>query len=135
MHQALEPDLIKNQRSNRFTRTASPAQAIVDGVLRKAPLRAEHKEFSLDGVPYEAINNSGGLCTVLDLLASGKLPIRGFVRQEDITLSDFLANRFGAVYADGPMALAPAALPWGDTRQPHNLSREDFKDLMPLAHV
>ena len=30
---------------------------------------------------------------------SGRLPQRGFVRQEEIPLSDFLANRFGRVYA------------------------------------
>jgi hypothetical protein len=36
---------------------------------------------------------------MLDLLARGALPQRGFVRQESLALSDFLANRFGAVYA------------------------------------
>jgi len=36
---------------------------------------------------------------MLDLLAQGKLPQRGFLRQEDVKLTDFLANRFGAVYA------------------------------------
>jgi saccharopine dehydrogenase-like NADP-dependent oxidoreductase len=41
---------------------------------------------------------AAGICTVLDLLASGTLPARGFVRQEDIALEDFLANRFGRTY-------------------------------------
>jgi len=31
----------------------------------------------------------------LDLLVAGRLPARGFVRQEDIRLDEFLANRFG----------------------------------------
>ena len=35
----------------------------------------------------------------LDLLAGGQLPPSGFVRQEDIPLKVFLANRFGKVYA------------------------------------
>jgi saccharopine dehydrogenase-like NADP-dependent oxidoreductase len=181
-----------------------PCEAIVEGVLRQVPPLAEHEEFSLDGVTYEAFNTSGGLgtlcetlqgkvtnlnyktirypghaaimkmlindlrlrdrrhvlkdllenalpvtlqdvvivfvtvsgqregrlmqetyahkvyshvtggvlrsaiqittaagiCAVLDLLAEGRLPQRGFVRQEDIALSDFLANRFGSAYAE-----------------------------------
>ena len=36
---------------------------------------------------------------VLDLLAAGRLPQKGFVRQEDIPLADFLGNRFGRIYA------------------------------------
>lgn len=42
---------------------------------------------------------AAGICAALDLLAQGKLPRQGFVRQEDIALDDFLANRFGRVYA------------------------------------
>ena len=45
------------------------------------------------------ITTAGAVCAVLDLLADGKLPTRGFVRQEDIPLADFVANRFGRVYA------------------------------------
>ena len=181
-----------------------PCEAIVEGVLCQVPPLAEHEEFSLDGVTYEAFNTSGGLgtlcetlqgkvthlnyktirypghaaimkillndlrlrerrhvlkdllenalpvtlqdvvivfvtvsgqregrlmqetyahkvyshvtggvqrsaiqittasgiCAVLDLLAEGRLPQRGFVRQEDIALGDFLANRFGSAYAE-----------------------------------
>jgi saccharopine dehydrogenase-like NADP-dependent oxidoreductase len=36
---------------------------------------------------------------MLDLLVEGKLPKQGFVRQEEIDLDTFLANRFGRVYA------------------------------------
>ncbi|SFC80621.1 Saccharopine dehydrogenase, NADP-dependent [Polaromonas sp. OV174] len=190
-----------------------PCEAIVDGQLRQVPPLAEHEEFSLDGVTYEAFNTSGGLgtlcetllgqvkhlnyktirypghatimkallndlrlrerrgvlkdilenalpttlqdvvivfvtvsgqregrlmqetyahkvyshavhgvqrsaiqittaaaiCTVLDLLASGRLPARGFVRQEDIALADFLSNRFGHAFAAYPAEHAAAA--------------------------
>ena len=189
-----------------------PCDAIVDGQLRQVPPLAEHEEFSLDGVTYEAFNTSGGLgtlcetllgkvdhlnyktirypghatimkalindlrlrerrnvlkdilenalpttlqdvvivfvtvsgqregrlmqetyahkvysqvvggtlrsaiqittaagiCTVLDLLASGRLPARGFVRQEDIALADFVSNRFGIAYAEHGAARAAA---------------------------
>jgi saccharopine dehydrogenase-like NADP-dependent oxidoreductase len=45
------------------------------------------------------ITTAGAICAVLDMLAQGRLPDRGFIRQEDIPLADFLANRFGAFYA------------------------------------
>jgi saccharopine dehydrogenase-like NADP-dependent oxidoreductase len=45
------------------------------------------------------ITTAASLCAVLDLLAAGKLPTKGFVRQEEIALADFLGNRFGRVYA------------------------------------
>ncbi|MDM9622842.1 saccharopine dehydrogenase [Rhizobium sp. AC44/96] len=44
------------------------------------------------------VTTAAGITTVLDLLASGKLPQKGFVRQEEIGLADFLENRFGRVY-------------------------------------
>ena len=45
------------------------------------------------------ITTASSLAAMLDLLAQGKLPQRGFLRQEDVKLADFLGNRFGAVYA------------------------------------
>ncbi|TWD48936.1 saccharopine dehydrogenase-like NADP-dependent oxidoreductase [Agrobacterium vitis] len=44
------------------------------------------------------ITTAAGITTVLDLLAEGKLPQKGFVRQEEITLEDVLTNRFGRAY-------------------------------------
>ncbi len=45
------------------------------------------------------ITTAGSICAVLDMLAQGKIPTKGFVRQEDIALDAFLANRFGHYYA------------------------------------
>ncbi|PSJ59412.1 saccharopine dehydrogenase family protein [Pseudaminobacter soli (ex Li et al. 2025)] len=45
------------------------------------------------------ITTASGICAVLDMLANGALPQKGFVRQEDIALEAFLANRFGRNYA------------------------------------
>ena len=44
------------------------------------------------------MTTAAGICTVLDLLATGRLPQRGFVRQEEMALADFLDNRFGRIY-------------------------------------
>jgi saccharopine dehydrogenase-like NADP-dependent oxidoreductase len=45
------------------------------------------------------ITTASGICAMCDLLMEGKLPQKGFVRQEEARLSDFLANRFGRYYA------------------------------------
>jgi saccharopine dehydrogenase-like NADP-dependent oxidoreductase len=54
------------------------------------------------------ITTAGAACAVLDLLASGRLPQAGFVRQEDIPLADVLANRFGRFYAGDDQVLRAA---------------------------
>ena len=41
---------------------------------------------------------AAAMCAVLDMHKDGKLPDRGFVRQEQVPLGAFLANRFGACY-------------------------------------
>jgi len=45
------------------------------------------------------ITTAAGICAMCDLLVSGKLPQKGFVKQEEALLSDFLSNRFGRYYA------------------------------------
>lgn len=55
------------------------------------------------------ITTAAGICAVLDLLAQGHLPQAGFVRQEEVALDDFLANRFGRHYACAEPTLARVA--------------------------
>jgi saccharopine dehydrogenase-like NADP-dependent oxidoreductase len=52
------------------------------------------------------LTTAAGICTALDLVAQGRLPQQGFVGQEAVALGDFLANRFGAVYAGAQRELA-----------------------------
>lgn len=44
------------------------------------------------------ITTAAGLCAVLDLFREGRLPQRGFIRQEQVELPAFLGNRFGRAY-------------------------------------
>ncbi|MBI3367688.1 MAG: saccharopine dehydrogenase NADP-binding domain-containing protein [Burkholderiales bacterium] len=44
------------------------------------------------------ITTAAGICAAVDLFREGKLPQKGFVRQEQVALPDFLANRFGSAY-------------------------------------
>lgn len=52
------------------------------------------------GMPMTAIQitTASGVCAVMDLFVQGKLPQSGFLRQEQVALSDFLSNRFGRAY-------------------------------------
>jgi saccharopine dehydrogenase-like NADP-dependent oxidoreductase len=54
----------------------------------------------IDGRVWSAIQitTAAGICAVVDLMREGALPNRGFVRQEDVPLEAFLANRFGRYY-------------------------------------
>jgi saccharopine dehydrogenase-like NADP-dependent oxidoreductase len=44
------------------------------------------------------ITTAAGVCAAVDLFREGALPQRGFIRQEQVELPAFLANRFGAAY-------------------------------------
>lgn len=44
------------------------------------------------------ITTAAGVCAAVDLFREGRLPQQGFIRQEQVALPDFLANRFGSAY-------------------------------------
>jgi saccharopine dehydrogenase-like NADP-dependent oxidoreductase len=46
------------------------------------------------------LTTASGICAMVDMLIQGKLPQRGLVRQEQASLADFTANRFGRFYAN-----------------------------------
>ena len=58
-----------------------------------------HQE--IDGLNWSGIQitTAAGVCGVLDLLMTGKLPTAGFVRQEQVDYREFVANRFGKYFA------------------------------------
>ena len=66
--------------------------------------------YGRDALSAIQVTTASSACAVLDLLAEGRVPARGFVRQEEIALADFLANRFGRVYAIDAIARRPPML-------------------------
>jgi saccharopine dehydrogenase-like NADP-dependent oxidoreductase len=56
----------------------------------------------IDGQLMSAIQitTAAGMCAMVDMLVQGKLPKKGFVRQEQADLATFLDNRFGRYYAE-----------------------------------
>jgi saccharopine dehydrogenase-like NADP-dependent oxidoreductase len=65
----------------------------------------------IDGQRWSAIQltTAAGLATVVDLHRTGRLPQRGFVRQEEVSLETFLANRFGQYYSSSHVSSAREA--------------------------
>lgn len=53
-----------------------------------------------ESMPLSAIQitTAAGICAAVDLFRAGQLPHSGFVRQEQVELPAFLANRFGKAY-------------------------------------
>ena len=45
------------------------------------------------------LTTAAGICATMELVLSGKIPAKGWIRQEQIKLADFVANRFGQYYA------------------------------------
>jgi saccharopine dehydrogenase-like NADP-dependent oxidoreductase len=70
---------------------------------------------TIDGENWSAIQitTAAGAAAMIDLHAAGQLRTRGFVRQEEVSLPVFLANRFGCVY---DTTLTPR-LVFDDTRE------------------
>lgn len=79
-----------------------------DGRLQQDTYARKIYSHVLAGKMHSAIQitTASSLCAMLDLLAAGSLPQRGFVRQEEVPLAAFLANRFGRVYAADALAHA-----------------------------
>lgn len=71
-----------------------------DGELLQESYANKVYAQEINGKLHSAIQltTAGSICAVLDLLANDELPQRGFVKQESISLPQFLNNRFGAYY-------------------------------------
>jgi saccharopine dehydrogenase-like NADP-dependent oxidoreductase len=72
-----------------------------DGRLTQESYSKKVYAANVDGELMSAIQitTAAGICAMVDLMRAGKLPQKGFVRQEQAHLADFLANRFGRHYA------------------------------------
>ena len=71
-----------------------------DGRLTQESYANKVYSEEINGHVWSAIQitTAAGVCTLVDLMRQGRLADRGFIRQEDVKLDDFLANRFGRHY-------------------------------------
>jgi saccharopine dehydrogenase-like NADP-dependent oxidoreductase len=74
-----------------------------NGVLTQETFARKVYSSEVDGEAFSAIQltTAAGICAMADLVRQEKLPTVGFVRQEECSLEEFLANRFGSLYLRG----------------------------------
>lgn len=75
-------------------------QGMRQGVLSQESYAHKIYHQDIAGEHWGAIQitTAAGICAVLDLHHEKKIPVKGFVRQEDVPLDLFLNNRFGKYY-------------------------------------
>ncbi|MDD7909078.1 saccharopine dehydrogenase C-terminal domain-containing protein [Pseudovibrio exalbescens] len=76
------------------------ASGMIDGRLEERSYLNEINAGQIAGTHWSAIQitTAAGICATLDMIREGRLAKSGFIKQEDIPLEAFLANRFGALY-------------------------------------
>ncbi len=78
--------------------------AAVEGVWQGQPFRRNHvrayRPIDIDGRTWRAISwtTAASAVSVVELVARGVLPRQGFVRQEEIALTDLLATKSGRLF-------------------------------------
>ncbi len=79
------------------------AKGWIDGALREKSLINKSYARTINGQVWSAIQvtTAAGVLGVVDLMRTGALPTRGFVRQEQVNLTDFLNTEFGQLYRAG----------------------------------
>ena len=80
--------------------------AIVEGWKGDKLLRDEYYSafypIEIEGVEWRAISwtTAASIAAVVEMVADGSLPQRGFIKQEDIVLEDFLKTKTGSLYQE-----------------------------------
>lgn len=79
------------------------ATGMQDGVFRERSFINKSLATKIDGKLWSAIQvtTAAGVTGVLDLVRQNKLPSSGFIRQEQVSLQDFLETEFGHLYCAG----------------------------------
>ncbi|WP_170761205.1 saccharopine dehydrogenase family protein [Ruegeria lacuscaerulensis] len=79
------------------------AKGMIDGTLREKSLINKSFARTINGQVWSAIQvtTAAGVLGVVDMMRAGALPTKGFVRQEQVKLADFLNTEFGRLYRAG----------------------------------
>ena len=75
----------------------------IDGRLQRKEFVRGYRPIEIAGGQQTAIawTTSGSVVAVIEMVRSGVLPQRGFLKQENIPLGEFLSTRTGALYNRG----------------------------------
>lgn len=76
------------------------AEGMIDGKLSRKEFVNGYKPLMIAGESRTAIawTTAGSVVSVIEMVRAGKLPATGFLKQEDISLSDLLSTRTGSFY-------------------------------------
>lgn len=76
------------------------AEGEIAGRMRREEFVRGYKPLMIAGKHRTAIawTTAGSVVAVIEMVRNGTLPNKGFLRQEDISLQDFLATKTGALY-------------------------------------
>ncbi|AXI46872.1 L-lysine dehydrogenase [Sulfitobacter sp. SK012] len=76
------------------------AEGTKDGKLARREFVRGYRPIEIAGKSRTAIawTTAGSVVAIIEMVRDGKLPNKGFLKQEDISLSDFLATPTGALY-------------------------------------
>lgn len=79
------------------------AEGLREGRLQREEFVRAYRPLEIVGQRWRAISwtTAASVCAVIELVASGALPQRGFIKQEEIDLKQFSATRCGALYHCG----------------------------------
>lgn len=82
------------------------AEGEADGRLQRQEFVRAYYPLELAGSVRTAIawTTSASVCAVIELVRDGSLPIKGFVKQEEIPLRDFLGTQNGSLYQSAQRA-------------------------------
>lgn len=83
----------------------STATGWIDGEYRERSFVNKSLAGQVNGKTWGAIQltTAAGVTGVMDLMRQGKLSAQGFVRQEDVSLNDFMQTEFGRYYGKGEL--------------------------------
>jgi saccharopine dehydrogenase-like NADP-dependent oxidoreductase len=74
------------------------------------------------------ITTAAGVCSVMDIVLSGSPTRSGFVAQEEFSLGEILANRFGEYYEHGGSSqLSAEIVARGETGRQRGKARQEVK--------
>ena len=71
-----------------------------DGRLSREEFVRAYPAMELEGRSWRAISwtTAASICSVVEMVAGGSLPSRGFIKQEEIPFDKFMATQNGAIY-------------------------------------
>jgi saccharopine dehydrogenase (NAD+, L-lysine-forming) len=76
------------------------AEGLRDGSLQRREFVRSYYPLEISGERWTAIawTTSASACAVVEMVRDGRLPGTGFIKQEDISLDDFLQSKTGRLY-------------------------------------